>query len=209
MRKNKTPLQKEYSKQRRRLQSAIYRGRKLGYTFDENTLPKIPKKITKKSVERLAKLKPSDLYKKAYFTTETGKKIKGTVARKKHLKNVSRETYIPTFNVIDSIRKRLYEIERKTYPYLNIENRKSELIKIFEDTVTYYSEDLQSLIEYLMTNEYEISSLLYTVEWESKDNNLINSSFVRLGKLLNVQDLTPSQAENLTSMNEIYYDYED
>lgn len=209
MRKKKSPLQKEYSKQRRRLQSTIYRGRKLGYTFDENALPKIPKKITKKSVERLAKLKPSDLYKKAYFTTENGKKIKGTVARKKHLKNVSRETYIPTFNVIETIRKRLYEIERKTYPYINIENRKSELIKIFEDTVTYYYEDLSDLIEYLMSNEYEISSLLYTVEWESKDTNLINSSFVRLGKLLNVQDLTPSQAENLTSMSEIYYDYED
>ena len=209
MRKKKTTLQKEYSKQRRRLQSAIYRGRKLGYTFDENVLPKIPKKITKKSVERLAILKPSDLYKKAYFTTENGKKIKGTVARKKHLKNVSRETYIPTFNVIETIRKRLYEIERKTYPYINIENRKSELIKIFEDTVMYYSEDLSDLIEYLMSNEYEISSLLYTVEWESKDTNLINSSFVRLGKLLNVQDLTPSQAENLTSMSEIYYDYED
>lgn len=209
MRKKKTPIQKEYSKQRRRLQSAIYRGRKLGYTFAENALPKIPQKITKKSVERLAKLKPSDLYKKAYFTTENGKKIKGTVARKKHLKNVSRETYIPTFNVIETIRKRLYEIERKTYPYINIENRKSELIKIFEDTVTYYSEDLSDLIDYLMSNEYEISSLLYTVEWESKDTNLINSSFVRLGKLLNVQDLTPSQAENLTLMNEIYYDYED
>lgn len=209
MRKNKTPLQKEYFKQRRRLQSDIYRGRKLGYTFEENTIPKIPKKITKKSVERLSKLKPSDLYKKSYFTTETGKKIKGTTARKKHLKNVSRETYIPTFNVIDTIRKRLYEIERKTYPYLNIESRKSELIKIFEDTVTYYSEDLSGLIDYLMANEYEISSLLYTVEWESKDTNLINTSFVRLGQLLNVQNLSPSQVENLTIMNESSYDYED
>ena len=209
MRKKKTPLQKEYSKQRRRLQSAIYRGRKLGYTFEENVLPKIPKKITKKSVERLAKLNPSDLYKKAYFVTESGKKIKGTTARKKHLKNVSRETYIPTFNVIESIRKRLYEIERKTYPYLNIENRKSELIKIFEDTVTYYSEDVSSLVDYLKTNEYEISILLYTVEWESKDNNLINSSFVRLGQLLNVTDLSPAQVEYLTNMSESSYEYED
>ena len=209
MRKKKTPLQKEYSKQRRRLQSAIYRGRKLGYTFEENVLPKIPKKITKKSVERLAKLSPSDLYKKSYFITEEGKKIKGTLARKKHMRKKDKRDDIPTFNLIETIRKRLYELERKTYPYLNIENRKSELIKIFEDTVTYYSEDLSYLIDYLMSNEYEISSLLYTVEWESKDTNLINSSFVRLGKLLNVQDLTQSQAENLTSMSEIYYDYED
>lgn len=64
---------KEYNKQRKRIQSFLSRTRKQGYIFDENVLPQIPKKITKASVSRLAKLTPKELYKKAvYVSRETG-----------------------------------------------------------------------------------------------------------------------------------------
>lgn len=64
---------KEYNKQRKRIQSFLSRARKQGYIFDENVLPQIPKKITKASVSRLAKLTSKELYKKAvYVSRETG-----------------------------------------------------------------------------------------------------------------------------------------
>lgn len=64
---------KEYNKQRKRIQSFLSRASKQGYIFDENVLPKIPKRITKASVSRLAKLTPQELYKKAvYVSRETG-----------------------------------------------------------------------------------------------------------------------------------------
>ena len=64
---------KEYNKQRKRVQSFLSRARKQGYIFDENILPRIPKKITKASVSRLEKLTPKELYKKAvYISRETG-----------------------------------------------------------------------------------------------------------------------------------------
>ena len=68
-----SPLQQEYRKQRRRVQSFVSRAKKRGYQFIENIIPKIPKKITKASVERLKKLTPKKLYEKAeYVDIETG-----------------------------------------------------------------------------------------------------------------------------------------
>lgn len=65
-----TPLQKEYKKQRKRIQSFLSKARKRGYEFAENALPKIPKTIKPESVERLRKITPEKLYKKAYYGGE-------------------------------------------------------------------------------------------------------------------------------------------
>ena len=66
-------IRKEYNKQRKRIQNFLSRARKQGYIFEENAVPKIPKKVTKASVSRLAKLTSKELYKKAvYVSRETG-----------------------------------------------------------------------------------------------------------------------------------------
>lgn len=67
-------LKQEYMKERRRVQQFIKRAEKRGYTFDYE-LPKIPKKITKSSINRLHKIKPKDLYNKATYTAATGEKV--------------------------------------------------------------------------------------------------------------------------------------
>lgn len=74
---------KEYRKQRERIKRFIKRNEKRGFVFKENALPAIPKKITKASVRRLAKLTPEELYKKSkYVLRETGEVIKTEEARK-------------------------------------------------------------------------------------------------------------------------------
>lgn len=99
-----TQTRVEYNKQRKRIQNFISRAKKQGYIFDENIIPAIPKRVTKASVSRLARLTPKELYKKAvYVSRETGEieapeehkarilkeaaqKAKATKARKKKQK---------------------------------------------------------------------------------------------------------------------------
>lgn len=76
MAKKLNALQREYRKQRRRLQSAKYRAEKQGFIFDDSIIPAIPKKITEASVRRLQKLTPEDIRKKGrYIIHETGEII--------------------------------------------------------------------------------------------------------------------------------------
>lgn len=69
-------LKQEYMKERRRVQQFIKRSEKRGYTFDYE-IPKIPKKITRSSINRLKKATPKQLYEKATYTSATGEKVSG------------------------------------------------------------------------------------------------------------------------------------
>ena len=84
MAKKKSEIQQEYKKERNRIQRFIKRVEKRGYIFEDNILPKIPKRITKSSVARLKKLKPDTLYRKALFGGEAtqGEIVTGLEGRK-------------------------------------------------------------------------------------------------------------------------------
>lgn len=69
----KSRYQDEYNKQVKRLKSAIKRYEKEGLIFPDDILPNRPKRITQASVNKLKKIKPKDLIKKAEFLdVETG-----------------------------------------------------------------------------------------------------------------------------------------
>lgn len=83
MAKKLTQLQLDYKKQVKRLKQAVRRAEKRGYIVPENVIPKQPKRITKKSVERLKKITTDDIYSKSEkLDFETGELIPGKVARK-------------------------------------------------------------------------------------------------------------------------------
>lgn len=126
----RTPIQTEYYKQRKRLQSALSRERNAGYVFTDNVLPQIPKRITKASVDRLKKIKPKDLRSKAtgIIDLETGEYIKRTkntdkeieiLAKQQKPKRIKHDNEytdavidshpetIPTFDIIDYIISKL------------------------------------------------------------------------------------------------------
>lgn len=69
MAKNKSPIQKEYYKQRKRIQSAIKREQKRGFIVDLE-LPPIPKKITQASIRRLKKITPRIIREKSYAVSQ-------------------------------------------------------------------------------------------------------------------------------------------
>lgn len=220
-RKKRTENQKLYQKERRRLLQAVNRAKKQGYIFPDNIVPSIPKRVTKKQLEKIQKTKPKQLYKKAEFVyQETGevvlaeqrrkevkqeaiRKAKETRKRNKKISTPSVPTYYPTISIIDTIRDRIMELTREAKPPIPIENRKNELLAIFEDNVTLYSDNITEYEHYLEAHESEIAELLNVISYDSNAEQ-ISASFVTIGRLLNMQSLSMSQAENLSMMAEYY-----
>lgn len=78
----KSQLLKEYNKERNRIKRFIRNAEKRGYVFEPNLIPPKPKTITSGSVRRLSKIRPSQLYNKAYaISAVTGQPI--TVEQRK------------------------------------------------------------------------------------------------------------------------------
>lgn len=78
----KSQLLKEYNKERNRIKRFIRNAEKRGYVFEPNLIPPKPKTITSGSVRRLSKIRPTQLYKKAYaISAVTGQPI--TVEQRK------------------------------------------------------------------------------------------------------------------------------
>lgn len=78
----KSQLLKEYNKERNRIKRFIRNAEKRGYVFEPNLLPPKPKTITSGSIRRLSKIRPAQLYNKAYaISTVTGQPI--TVEQRK------------------------------------------------------------------------------------------------------------------------------
>lgn len=220
-RKKQTENQKAYQKERRRLLQAVRRAEKQGYIFPEDIIPEMPKRVTKKQLENIQKIKPKQLYKKAEFVyQETGEivpaeqrkqevkqeaiiKAKETRKRKKKTSIPYIPTYYPTISIIDTVRDRISELTREAKPPIPIENRKNELLSIFEDNVTLYGDNISEYEHYLKEHESEIAELLNVISYDS-DAEKVSASFVTLGRLLNTQSLSMSQAENLSMMAEYY-----
>lgn len=225
-RKKQTENQKAFKKQRKRLSQAVRRAEKQGYIFQDNVVPQMPQRVTKKQLNKITNLKPKDLYKNAeWVDRETGEifsaterkeqvkragieKTKETKKRKKEKSKISvgiEKPYYPTISILDVIRERINDLHRVSKPDIPIENRKNELLNILDDTISYYEYNLQEYENYLRQRESEIASLLNLISYDS-DGEQISASFVTLGRLLNTQSLSINQAENLSAMSE-YYNY--
>lgn len=220
-RRKQTENQKAYQKERRRLLQAVRKAEKQGYIFPENIVPKLPKRVTKKQLEKIQKTKPKQLYKKAKFVyQETGevisaeqrkqdikqeaiKKAKETRKKTKKISASSVPTHYPTISIIDTIRDRILELTREAKPPIPIDNRKNELLSIFEDNVTLFGDNIMEHEHYLEVHESEIADLLNIISYDS-DAEEVSASFVTLGRILNMHPLSMPQAENLSLMAEYY-----
>lgn len=222
--KKKTVNQKAFQKERKRLQQTIRRVEKQGYIFPKDIVPPLPKRVTKKALEKIKAIKSSDLYSIAeYLYIDTGEivpaeqrrvevkkqgieKAKQTRKKKKQkIKTSVPSVYYPVISIIDTVRGRIEELQREAKPLINISQRKNALLDIFDDTVSYYdlNDNLSEYETYLKQHESEIADLLNLIAYDS-DGEQINASFVTLGRLINVTSLSMEQAENLSAMSEYY-----
>ncbi len=76
-------LQQQYKHEIDRLTKHIRTAEKKGYIFDDEVIPIMPKRVTKKSLAKIKATKPSELYQHSqYVDFETGEIIPGEEARK-------------------------------------------------------------------------------------------------------------------------------
>lgn len=120
MAKKLTQLQLDYKKQVKRLKQAVRRAEKRGYIVPENVIPKQPKRITKKSVERLKKITTKEIYSKSEkLDFETGELIPGEVARKqersKSAKKAAKTRKEKRYNA-EKGESEYYEPQYETFP---------------------------------------------------------------------------------------------
>ena len=84
--------QSEYMKELNRIKRFIKNAEKKGYNFGNYNPPKMPKRVTKKSIQTLRNIKPKDLYAKAtYYDVITDSVISGTEAHKKLIKHKNKK----------------------------------------------------------------------------------------------------------------------
>ena len=162
-----TPSKNEYDKQRKRLKQAIRRAEKQGYIFSEDILPKKPKRITKASVRRLAKITPELIRQKGKFLIEEtgeiipvkGNKavIKQEITRKKQERTHAEPQYLPSFsaNVIQRFKSYILGFSPAIYemvlPLIN-----TLIHDIGEDGVATALENMpQQFHEYLHRHTYD------------------------------------------------------
>lgn len=112
------------------------------------------------------------------------------------------------YQSIDNVQDNIMNLKREVPPWFKIENRKGNLMTIFQGTIDYYEDNLSHLEDYLLSQMDTIDTHLDIIRYDSKSEKVENS-FVVLGNILNRGALTPSQAESLSLMTEYYEDYEE
>lgn len=92
-----TPAEQAYNKELRRINRFIKAAEKRGFIFNLKILPPQPKKITKASVQRLKKITPETLYKKASYQTDDFRIISGVEGRKlERSRAAKKQTSLPS-----------------------------------------------------------------------------------------------------------------
>lgn len=90
----KSQLLKEYNKERNRIKRFIRNAEKRGYVFEPNIIPPKPKTITSGSIRRLSKIRPAQLYNKAYaISAVTGQPITVEQRKREIRKEASRKAW--------------------------------------------------------------------------------------------------------------------
>ena len=112
MAKEKTPeqqaLEREVKKQRKRIQQFVRRAQKRGFSFPENIVPTLPKKITEKTLSRYKSMTPEQLYKKSVYTDYQGTFIESKRVTIKGTERRKQERHIAAIRAAQT-RRRYYE----------------------------------------------------------------------------------------------------
>lgn len=142
--KKPTQLQLDYSKQVKRLKQAIARAEKRGYFFPgdiiHDIIPDKPKRITRKTVERLKKIKTEELYAKAEkLDIETGELIPGETARKIERSEAAKKG-------ARTRREKRYNAENGESEYESFPSAADIVISNFRADVTRFPEVAHSIV---------------------------------------------------------------
>ena len=228
MAKKLTQTQKDYRKQRRRVQQAVKKLEKIGYIFDENVVPKIPKKVTKASVQRLAKITPEKLREKSEYII--GDKL---VKYKTHKKEIKQEIkrireslkqeqekpvidYIPTVSYIDIFRETVinslpdsrafYHGRNEPATFKDFSGYKNIIISLLDDSI---AENGVEYVERLLEeNSDKIYNYIEGAKYDSSEKR-VDNDLISIANILKGSPLSMNEAEQVSMLSEGSYEFED
>lgn len=228
MEKKLTQTQKEYKKQRRRVQQAVKRLEKIGFIFDEDVVPKIPKKITKASVQRLAKITPEKLREKSEYIIgeevvkykthkkEIKQEIKRIRQELKKEKEIPVIDYIPTVSYIDNFRETVinsvpdnrafYHGRNEPVTFKDFSGYKNIIISLLDDSIAENGE--QYVERLLQENAGTLSDYIEGAQYDS-DENRVEHNLISAANILKGSPLTQIEAEQVSMLSEGAYEIED
>lgn len=155
----KSQLLKEYNKERNRIKRFIRNAEKRGYVFGPNLIPPKPKTITAGSIRRLSKIRPAQLYRKAYaISAVTGQPISVEQRKKEIRQEASRKAW--------ETRRRKKDLEQ----YERIKKDR-EWQQMFNASRIVWNK-VQSMIANVGVEQSQSADLL---------NNLLNSEIEKYG----------------------------
>lgn len=173
----KSQLLKEYNKERNRIRRFIRNAEKRGYVFEPNLIPPKPKTITSGSVRRLSKIRPAQLYNKAYaISAVTGQPI--TVEQRKR-------------EIREEASRKGWEIRRRKKEQADYNRIKSnrEWQQMFHASKLVWDK-VQSMIASVGVQQSQSADLL---------NNLLNSQIEKYGSDIVLYSIAQSSEDFLSS----------
>lgn len=173
----KSQLLKEYNKERNRIRRFIRNAEKRGYVFEPNLIPPKPKTITSGSVRRLSKIRPAQLYKKAYaISAVTGQPI--TVEQRKR-------------EIREEASRKGWEARRRKKEQADYNRIKSnrEWQQMFHASKLVWDK-VQSMIASVGVQQSQSADLL---------NNLLNSQIEKYGSDIVLYSIAQSSDDFLAS----------
>ena len=107
---------------------------------------------------------------------------------------------------VENLRTNISSMKREASYKMPIEHQKNELLKILDDMLFQYEDNMSVYTDYLKSRETEIFELMNKIQYDSDDRDATGTmaSFVRLASILNMGSLSIAQAEQISDMSGFY-----
>lgn len=218
----KPTIKEQVKKEIARIKKGIRAAARRGIIVQENYIPKMPKKPTSKTLERLKQTKPSDITKKhgLVINTETGviltykqwdvarrqeaaKKQKATIKRKKLDLKFAKD-HETTYDTAMMLRQRLEEMERPYWSQrvTDIQSIKSMALETFDDNML---NDEEAYTEYLTKPDVQRAIAynlgMFEQVYEETSARMYATTLI---SLLNMGSLSQLQRDALGDLADMY-----
>lgn len=169
----KAQLLKEYNKERKRIKRFIRYAEKRGYVFEPNLIPPKPKTITSGSIRRLSKIRPAQLYKKAYaISAVTGQPITVEQRKREIRAQAARKSWETKRRKKDQEDYNRIKSNRKWQQMFNTSKLVWDKVQAMIASVSVQQSQSADLLNNLLNSEiekYGADSVLYSIAQASED----------------------------------------
>ena len=169
----KSQLLKEYNKERNRIKRFIRNAEKRGYVFEPNLLPPKPKTITSGSIRRLSKIRPAQLYNKAYaISAVTGQPITVEQRKREIRQEASRKAWETRRRKKDQEEYNRIKTDREWQQTFHASKLVWDKVQSMIANVGVQQSQSADLLNNLLNSEiekYGVDSVMYSIAQASED----------------------------------------